>query len=123
MQQTRAAARRAGPGAGAPGAATGDAARRRCETGAPARRPKESGMAMSPTNQAAAAPVAGGELLGAGPAAEGLREAIARLAASGAPVFLCGETGAGKALAARSIHAASARRAGPFVAVNCATLT
>lgn len=79
-------------------------------------------MAMSPKNQAVPGPGARVELLGASHAADALREAIPRLAASDAPVFLCGETGAGKALAARGIHAASSRRAGPFLAVNCATL-
>jgi transcriptional regulator of acetoin/glycerol metabolism len=35
------------------------------------------------------------------------------------PVFLLGESGTGKELLAHAIHAASARRQGPFVAVNC----
>jgi len=40
----------------------------------------------------------------------------------GVPVLVSGETGSGKEVFARRLHAASRRRAGPFVAVNCAAL-
>ncbi len=50
-----------------------------------------------------------------------LRDAIPRTAASPFPVLIEGESGAGKELVARAVHAAS-RRHGPFVAVNCAAL-
>lgn len=51
-----------------------------------------------------------------------LRQQIGRLARSQAPVFISGESGSGKELAARSIHLQSARADGPFVAVNCGAI-
>ncbi|MES3009124.1 MAG: sigma-54 dependent transcriptional regulator [Pseudomonadota bacterium] len=51
-----------------------------------------------------------------------LRQQIARLSRSQAPVFIYGESGSGKELAARSIHNQSSRADGPFVAVNCGAI-
>jgi transcriptional regulator with PAS, ATPase and Fis domain len=50
------------------------------------------------------------------------REMALRCAAADLPVLLLGETGTGKGLFAVLIHEASARRAGPFVEVNCGAI-
>jgi DNA-binding NtrC family response regulator/tetratricopeptide (TPR) repeat protein len=63
------------------------------------------------------------DLLGPGPAAESVRAAIKRAAFAPYPVLIEGESGAGKELAARAIHARSQRRGRRFCAVNCAALT
>ncbi len=64
-----------------------------------------------------------GVILGETPAILALKARILKAAPSGATVLITGETGAGKEPAARAIHAASRRAKGPFVAVNCATLS
>jgi two-component system response regulator PilR (NtrC family) len=51
-----------------------------------------------------------------------LREQIAKLARSQAPIFISGESGSGKELAARAIHKQSSRSNSPFVAVNCGAI-
>jgi Nif-specific regulatory protein len=61
-------------------------------------------------------------ILGASPAMEDVRILIRRVARSSATVLLLGETGTGKELAARMVHARSVRAQGPFVAINCAAL-
>jgi two-component system NtrC family response regulator len=48
---------------------------------------------------------------------------VKRVSSSSASVLILGETGTGKELVARSIHAASPRHAGPFVAVNASALS
>ncbi len=53
---------------------------------------------------------------------QALRAQIARLARSMAPIAITGESGSGKELAAREIHAQSSRAAKPFVAVNCGAI-
>jgi len=45
-----------------------------------------------------------------------------RVAASAAPVLVTGESGSGKEVVARFIHAASPRAGGPFVALNCGAI-
>jgi two-component system response regulator AtoC len=47
---------------------------------------------------------------------------LERLAATDATALLLGESGTGKEVAARTIHALSARREAPFVAVNCGAI-
>lgn len=61
-------------------------------------------------------------LMGQSEAMQDLRAQIARLSRSMAPVAISGESGSGKELAARDIHAQSARNDKPFVAVNCGAI-
>jgi two-component system response regulator PilR (NtrC family) len=61
-------------------------------------------------------------LLGESPAMQQVRAMIERLAKSQAPVFINGESGSGKELAARMIHALGARAEHPFIAVNCGAI-
>jgi two-component system response regulator PilR (NtrC family) len=61
-------------------------------------------------------------LLGSSPAMQEVRALIERVARSQAPVYICGESGSGKELAARLIHQLGARPEQPFVAVNCGAI-
>jgi two-component system NtrC family response regulator len=54
------------------------------------------------------------------PAMRRALELAARAQRSSAPVLLQGETGTGKEVLARVVHAGGARAGGPFVAINCA---
>jgi two-component system response regulator PilR (NtrC family) len=51
-----------------------------------------------------------------------VKERVAKVARSMAPVLVRGESGTGKELVARAIHACSHRADGPFVAVNCSAI-
>lgn len=62
----------------------------------------------------------GVDIVGASTSMRALLERVATVAASDAPVLVTGETGTGKELVARRIHALGSRRTKPFVAVNCA---
>ncbi len=62
------------------------------------------------------------DLVGRSAAMRRVFERIRRLAATDAAVLIVGETGTGKELVARAIHAAGARRDAPFLALNCAAL-
>ncbi|HEX6964774.1 MAG TPA: sigma-54 dependent transcriptional regulator [Gemmatimonadaceae bacterium] len=61
-------------------------------------------------------------LLGASPAMQRLKDAIARIAPIPSPVLILGESGSGKELVARDIHRLSAGAKEPFVAINSAAL-
>jgi DNA-binding NtrC family response regulator len=63
-----------------------------------------------------------GSLLGVSAAMQEVLRLIERVAPTEAGVLLTGESGTGKALAARSIHERSPRRGAPFVAVNCGAI-
>jgi len=62
------------------------------------------------------------ELIGTSPQMQQLFDTIERVAATEAPVLILGESGAGKELVARALHGRSLRKAGPFVAINCAAI-
>jgi two-component system response regulator PilR (NtrC family) len=61
-------------------------------------------------------------LIGQSPAIQRLRETIAKLARSQAPVYISGESGTGKELVARLIHEQGPRAQQAFVPVNCGAI-
>jgi two-component system, NtrC family, response regulator PilR len=61
-------------------------------------------------------------LIGSSAPMERLRQQIAKLARSQAPIYLSGESGSGKEVAARLIHEQGPRSAAAFVAVNCGAI-
>ncbi len=69
-------------------------------------------------NSNAAAP-----LLGASPAMEALRDRIQQVASTAETVLITGESGVGKELVARAIHASSPRHAETLVSLNCPALS
>ncbi len=64
----------------------------------------------------------GKELVGSSSAMQSLQASIDFVASSSAPVVITGETGVGKELVARAIHARGPRRDRPFVAVNTSAI-
>ncbi|HEY2336959.1 MAG TPA: sigma-54 dependent transcriptional regulator [Burkholderiales bacterium] len=68
------------------------------------------------------APAKGQQMLGSSPPLVQVREMINKLARTQAPVYISGESGSGKELAARLIHDNGARREQPFVPVNCGAI-
>jgi DNA-binding NtrC family response regulator len=62
-------------------------------------------------------------MIGRSAAMTKVKDLIRRAAAAAGTVLITGETGTGKELAARAIHAGSPRAGRPFVALNCAALT
>ncbi|MCB9586105.1 MAG: sigma 54-dependent Fis family transcriptional regulator [Polyangiaceae bacterium] len=63
-----------------------------------------------------------GELLGSSAAMQSVYTLLEKAAPTDVPVLLLGESGTGKELAARAVHAASPRAAGPFEVVDCGGL-
>ncbi len=61
-------------------------------------------------------------LAGETPAMRDVKRLVLRYASSDSAVVVLGESGTGKELVARSLHRASHRAAGPFVAVNCGAI-
>ncbi len=63
-----------------------------------------------------------GRLSGNSPAMQALRDTVAKVARSQAPISISGESGVGKELVARTIHAEGGRASGPFIPVNCGAI-
>lgn len=78
-----------------------------------------SALASGP---AGAAPPHDSMLTGHSGAIVRLRRQIARVAGASAPVLIWGESGSGKELVAKAVHAHSPRAAGPFVPINCGAI-
>ncbi|MDO8905273.1 sigma-54 dependent transcriptional regulator [Hydrogenophaga sp.] len=62
-------------------------------------------------------------LVGQSPAIQHMRASMTRIASVDSTVLLQGESGTGKELVARALHAQSSRASGPFVPVNCASVS
>ncbi len=67
-------------------------------------------------------PDVGGSFVGESPEFRALLQLLERVAASDSTVLVTGETGAGKEMVAKLLHARSPRRHRPFVVVECAAL-
>jgi two-component system, NtrC family, response regulator PilR len=61
-------------------------------------------------------------LVGVSNVMQQVKERIAKVANSMAPVLICGESGTGKELVARALHGNSHRSQGPLIAVNCSAI-
>ncbi|MBL8613445.1 MAG: sigma-54-dependent Fis family transcriptional regulator [Myxococcales bacterium] len=86
--------------------------------GASARRPSSP----APSARVAVHPALDG-VIGDDPKIEAAKRLASRFAPTTVPVLLLAETGTGKELFARAIHAASPRASGPFVAMNCGAVS
>jgi len=64
----------------------------------------------------------GFEIIGHSPDIQHIRAMVGRIAKSDAPVLIESESGTGKEVVANAIHRTSARRDGPFIAINCGAL-
>jgi two-component system, NtrC family, nitrogen regulation response regulator NtrX len=62
------------------------------------------------------------EIVGAGESMRRVMAQLERVAASETRICICGETGTGKELAARTLHEKSPRHNGPFITLNCSAV-
>jgi two-component system nitrogen regulation response regulator NtrX len=62
-------------------------------------------------------------MIGRSPSLNQLRQTIEKIAPTNSRILIVGPSGAGKELAARTLHAHSARSSGPFVVINAAAIT
>jgi DNA-binding NtrC family response regulator len=77
---------------------------------------------LNSLTEAHTAPAEREKLIGSSSAISDIYRVIEKVAASNATVLIQGETGTGKERVAEAIHVTSARRDGPFVRMNCASL-
>ncbi len=119
LKQFRAVVAAAVAGGAAPLPAGGPAA----PTASPPPRP-DATTAADDTAAGAGGPGAAAlaRMVGDSAAMQSVRQRIAKVARTMAPVLIRGESGTGKELVARALHAASHRAAGPMVAVNCSAI-
>ncbi|MFB9245880.1 sigma-54-dependent Fis family transcriptional regulator [Massilia antarctica] len=85
----------------------------------------QSALRLSAPATQSGSPAAAGtasRLIGESAVMQSLRNQIERLARSMAPIAITGESGSGKELVAREIHARSSRAGKPFIAVNCGAI-
>jgi DNA-binding NtrC family response regulator len=82
------------------------------------------GMAsLSPGDaQDGAGALDGDDMVGESPAMRAMQQMLQKAAMTEAPVYIAGETGTGKELAALAIHRRSARHDRPFVVINCGAI-
>jgi DNA-binding NtrC family response regulator len=79
--------------------------------------------ALSPDDgQAHAGSLDGDDMIGESQAMRAMQQMLQKAAMTEAPVYIAGETGTGKELAALAIHRRSARRERPFVVINCGAI-
>ena len=83
---------------------------------------RPASIAREPQREAEGEP-AFAAILGDDPAVVSVRARAARFARTSLPVLLLAETGTGKELMARAVHAASAGARGPFIALNCGAIS
>ncbi len=62
------------------------------------------------------------QIVGSGPRMQEVFVAVRKVAATDVPVLITGESGTGKELIANAIHNLSARKKGPFAAINCGAI-
>jgi two-component system response regulator AtoC len=67
-------------------------------------------------------PPPGTEIIGTSPRMVEVYKKVAKVSAIDAPVLVLGESGSGKELIARAIHASSPRASQPFIVINCGAL-
>jgi formate hydrogenlyase transcriptional activator len=84
--------------------------------------PKLIGGESSHPATSDARPAISEEIIGNSSALRNVLKQVELVAPTSTSVLICGETGTGKEMLARAVHASSGRNGGPFIKVNCAAL-